>query len=78
MVLQEPKIMEILDLHGLFHTDVPLEVENFLFLNSGNLPVKIITGKSEKMKKIVIDILIKNGYYYDIPAHNSGEIVILT
>lgn len=69
--------MEELDLHGLFHIDVPLEVLNFLFINHYKLPVKIITGKSSKMNQIVIDILNKNGYHYYVPAHNSGEIIIL-
>lgn len=69
--------MKQLDLHGLFHTDVPLEVENFLFLYHNQFPVKIITGRSTKMHEIVIDILKKNGYFYDVPAHNQGEIIVL-
>ena len=68
--------MKQLDLHGFFHIDVELEVKNFLFSNETNLPVKIITGKSDKMKSLVIDILKKNDYHFDIPAHNSGEIII--
>jgi hypothetical protein len=69
--------MEELDLHGLYHFDVPLEVENFLYLNSTNLPIKIITGKSDKMKEIVIEVLEKNKFTYDIPPHNFGVIVVL-
>lgn len=69
--------MEELDLHGFFHVDVELEVKNFLFLNSHNLPVRIITGRSSKMNEIVVDILEKNGYHFDIPAHNPGEIIVL-
>ena len=68
--------MNKLDLHGFFHSDVSIEVENFLFMNE--LPVKIITGRSTKMHEIVIDILKKNGYFYDVPAHNPGEIIILS
>jgi len=68
--------MKYLDLHGFFHIDVELEVKNFLFSNNGELPVKIITGKSDKMRDIVVDILNKNDYYFDIPAHNSGEIIV--
>lgn len=70
--------MKELDLHGLFHSDVPLEVENFLFVNHSQLPVKIITGRSTKMHQIVIDILKKNDYFYDVPAHNPGEIIVLS
>lgn len=69
--------MEELDLHGLFHVDVPLEVLNFLFINHNKFPVKIITGRSTKMKEIVVDILNKNGYHYDIPVHNPGQIIVL-
>jgi len=69
--------MKELDLHGLFHVDVPSEVLNFLFINHENLPVKIITGRSTKMNEIVIDILKKNEYHYDVPAHNPGEIIVL-
>lgn len=69
--------MKELDLHGFFHVDVPSEVLNFLFINHENLPVKIITGRSTKMNEIVIDILKKNEYNYDVPAHNSGEIIVL-
>lgn len=69
--------MEELDLHGFFHSDVELEVKNFLFLNFDKLPVRIITGRSSKMNEIVTNILQKNGYYYDVPAHNPGEIIVL-
>ncbi len=69
--------MEEIDLHGFLHTDVELEVKNFLFLYESKFPVRIITGKSEKMSKLVVDILQENGYYFNIPAHNSGEIIVL-
>lgn len=68
--------MNELDLHGVIHVDVEIEVKNFLYLNSFNLPAKIITGKSEKMIQIVKDILNKNNYHYDIPPYNSGEIIV--
>lgn len=68
--------MEKLDLHGVLHVNVEIEVKNFLFLNEPRFPVKIITGKSDKMSDLVVDILKKNNYTYEIPAHNSGEIII--
>ena len=68
--------MEEIDLHGELHMNVQTEVLNFLFLNHHNLPVKIITGKSTKMREIVIDILKKNHYFYEVPAYNSGEIIV--
>ena len=36
-----------LDLHGVKHEDVDRIVENFVLLN--DVPMKIITGNSEKM-----------------------------
>lgn len=68
--------MKSLDLHGFFHMDVEMEVENFLFINNATLPVKIITGKSDKMRSLVMDILKKNDYYFEVPAHNPGEIIV--
>ena len=68
--------MESLDLHGVIHVDVELEVLNFLYQNHNNLPAKIITGKSDKMSSLVVDILKKNDYFYEVPAHNSGEIIV--
>ena len=70
--------MKELDLHGVLHVDVEIEVKNFLFMNHNDLPVKIITGKSEKMIDIVLDILKKNDYHYDVPAHNPGEITVFS
>jgi hypothetical protein len=60
----------------MLHIDVPLEVLNFLYIHHDSFPVKIITGKSDKMRNIVVDILNKNDYYFDIPAHNPGEIIV--
>ena len=47
-----------LDLHGSRHHEVPLKVENFLYLNQENMPILIICGNSQKMHalvKIVLD-----------------------
>ena len=68
--------MKEFDLHGMLHMDVPLEVLNFLYIHQENFPVKIITGRSTKMNEIVVDILKKNDYHFDIPAHNFGEIIV--
>ena len=45
--------MKVLDLHGDKHEVVEQKVHSFVYNNK--LPVKIITGKSEKMRQIVID-----------------------
>ena len=44
-----------LDLHGVKHPDVDRIVENFILSN--NTPVKIITGRSDMMKDLVIKVL---------------------
>jgi len=70
--------MKELDLHGYFHHQVQLEVENFVFLNSKELPVRIIVGRSEMMRNLVADVLKLNKFIYNIPAHNPGEIIVLS
>jgi hypothetical protein len=70
--------MRELDLHGYFHHQVQLEVENFVFLNSKELPVRIIVGRSEMMRNLVEDVLKLNKFTYNIPAHNPGEIIVLS
>lgn len=68
--------MKELDLHGYLHHEVENEVMNFLFLKAKELPVKIITGNSDKMRKIVIPLLEKYNFEYLIPAHNHGEVIV--
>ena len=44
-----------IDLHGLTHEEVKDDLENKLLLhyNMGNFPIRVITGNSLMMKKIV-------------------------
>ena len=51
--------MTEIDLHGFKHDEVEGKLANLLILhyNMGNFPVRLITGKSEKMKQIVRDIV---------------------
>ena len=44
-----------LDLHGVKHEDVDRVVENFVLMN--NPPMRIITGNSEKMTMLTLDVL---------------------
>ena len=62
----------VLDLHGIRHDDVERLVENFVLLNE--LPLTIITGKSEMMGHIVTYKLSKLGIGWE---RNVGEIKIL-
>jgi hypothetical protein len=68
--------MKELDLHGYYHNKVQDEVENFVLLNSKELPLRIITGKSEFMKNRVCEILDYHKFDYYTPAHNSGEVIV--
>ena len=68
--------MKKLDLHGVRHSEVDRLVENFVLLN--NPPLEIITGNSDKMKKLVIATLIQHGFnYQEGDYYNRGYINVL-
>lgn len=69
--------MTQLDLHGLPHDEVWDVVENFVLMNSEELPLRIITGYSDRMKELVQGVLDSYNYSYESPAHNGGEIVVI-
>ena len=71
---RKKQILE-LDLHGYKHIEVEDAVERFILNN--NLPVRIITGKSEKMRKLVLEVLDYYEFEYYTPFHNSGEIIVV-
>tara|TARA_R110000824_G_scaffold54915_2_gene151426 strand:- start:1399 stop:1623 length:225 start_codon:yes stop_codon:yes gene_type:complete len=52
-----------LDLHGVKHKDVFTHVDKFIgeHILLGNLQVQIITGHSDKMKKLVKEVLVDYG-----------------
>ena len=52
-----------LDLHKIRHSEVDRLVENFVLLNA--LPLRIITGNSDKMKELVIKVLDKHDMEYE-------------
>jgi len=71
--------MTELDLHGLKHEEVEDKLANLLILhyNMNNFPVKIITGKSDKMKKIVRRIVKEHGFTEDdFWNDNPGTIIL--
>lgn len=69
--------MKELDLHGLYHHQVPQVVENFVNLNYKLLPVRIIIGRSTIMRNLVEHTLRSAKYQFEVPAHNPGEIIVL-
>ena len=53
--------MKTLDLHGIRHEGVVHQIHSFVYNNE--LPLRIITGKSEIMRKIVVDTVGLLGYH---------------
>ena len=54
--------MKTLDLHGARHDEgLVQQIHSFVYNNE--LPVRVITGKSEMMRKIVVDTVSQLGYY---------------
>ena len=67
--------MKTLDLHGNDYSKAAMLVEEFV--HSAELPAKIITGKSEAMKQIVLDIIKPLGYHSHYERlTNEGCLVI--
>ena len=62
-----------LDLHGIRHEDVDRLVENFVLLN--NPPIRIITGNSNRMTELVVDVLDRHNITYE--RFRTGQITIL-
>ena len=67
--------MKELDLHNVRHPDVDRIVENYVLMNT--TPMNIITGRSDKMKDLVIIVLIKCRFQYYIRCHNAGMITVI-
>jgi hypothetical protein len=67
--------MKTLDLHGNDHSKAALLVEEFI--HSTELPAKIITGKSEAMRQIVLDTIRPLGYHSHYERLiNEGSLII--
>lgn len=50
-----------LDLHGIRHYEVDRMVENFIYLNQDQIPLKIICGNSHMMVKLVKQVTKRIG-----------------
>ena len=64
-----------LDLHGVRHHDIYRIVENYVLMNT--TPLKIITGRSDKMIWLATNVLKKYRFKYVIYSHNPGMIIVL-
>jgi DNA-nicking Smr family endonuclease len=59
--------MNQLNLHGVRHNDVEHLLHSFLYRNLDNLPVEVITGKSDQMRNIVKSVIKEYGFF----CHNQ-------
>ena len=67
--------MKTLDLHGIRHEGVVQQIHSFVYNNE--LPVRIVTGKSEIMRKIVVDTINILGYHSHYERLiNEGSLII--
>lgn len=66
------------DCHYKTHSQVIDEFENWLLINySPHKGLRVITGNSTKMKRIIMEVLDKHEIDYLTPSYNFGLIVVL-
>tara|TARA_Y100000310_G_C20134151_1_gene557210 strand:+ start:74 stop:295 length:222 start_codon:yes stop_codon:yes gene_type:complete len=70
-------IVEV-DLHGKTYEEVEENLANWLIVqyNRGNLPIRVITGNSNKMKNIVYKICEDHNLEVGKSLDNDGELVV--
>ena len=68
-----------IDLHGLKHQEVKADLENKILLhyNMGNFPIRVITGNSLMMKKIVSTALENLKFKESSINTHNGSIVVV-
>ena len=64
-----------LDLHGVRHDNVNLELIDFCYRFQKDLPLKVICGNSKKMIDICVDSLTRQGIAYDLQRY--GIIIVI-
>ena len=66
-----------LDLHGIRHHEVDLMVENYVYLNQEDTPLKIICGYSQNMHSLVKTVLDRiECEYEEGMGNNYGAIIV--
>ena len=66
-----------LDLLGIRHHEVDLMVENYVYLNQEDTPLKIICGNSQKMHSLVKTVLDRiECEYEEGMGNNYGAIIV--
>lgn len=67
-----------IDLHGVRHNEVRQKIDIFFWdaIRNNKSQIEIITGNSEKMKKIIFDICDEYKFEVNKLASNSGKLVV--
>jgi len=67
------------DLHNFSHKEAEIEVQETLLTATyvGSFDITFITGKSDKMRNIVIKVCEENDFEYYVPANNPGKITVI-
>ena len=67
-----------LDLHNVRHQDVQTKLDKFLgeHMMKGSNEVRIVTGNSDKMKKVVSGVLNDYGLTSELSPLNNGILII--
>jgi DNA-nicking Smr family endonuclease len=70
--------MEILDLHGIKHSEVSRVLDEFIWegMKKKESTIEVITGKSEQMKRIVTDLTQEYNLACYQDFKNEGKIII--
>ena len=70
--------MGTIDLHGIKHEDVGGLLDSFIWENMKHnaSAIKVITGNSDEMRKIVYDIANEYGFSVDDSWTNSATLII--
>jgi DNA-nicking Smr family endonuclease len=70
--------MNSIDLHGIKHGDVSKLLDSFLWQNmqKKTREVRVITGNSDEMKRIVKDTLSDYGFSSEEEYFNAGALIV--
>ena len=67
-----------IDLHGLKHREVEYTLESLLisYYNLGSFPIRVITGHSHIMKKLLNTAVDNQKFTMREEVYNSGAIIV--
>jgi len=70
--------IKTLDLHNHTHSEASHLIFNFIMENADDMPVQIITGKSELMREIATRIILQNDFWYHYHMQTNYGCLIVT